>query len=1022
MATTFSPQPIDTSDGPTIAPGVPRSGAATGSSSPALQGDAPTSFVAPTAEGGATMMPDASGTPGVTRVPDATAPHRDPTGGPLDPGQTFGPRYHIIRALGVGGMGAVYQAWDDELGVAVAIKVIRPDVMADPTAAADIEKRFKRELLLARQVTHKNVVRIHDLGDINGIKYITMPYVDGADLSTVLKREGQLSIERVLRIARSVVSGLVEAHKAGVVHRDLKPANIMIGADDEAMIMDFGIARSTGVPTGPGVPGASTIARNLQAGTGAFDATVFGAVVGTVEYMAPEQAKGITVDQRADIYAFGLILHDLLVGKSRIAQGKNPVAELKARMAHAPPAVKTLVPGVPDRVDQIISRCLEPDADKRFQSSEELAAALALLDDEGKPIPIPPRFSKKMIAAAAVAVIALVTGTWWFTRTPPPPKQHDPVVVLIADFNNTTSDPTFDRTLEPMLKLALEGASFISAYDRARIRTNLGLQPPEKLDEAAAREIAAKQGLGVVLSGSIDRQGGGGFEISIKAAEAVTDKVISTVKGRAANKDQVLQTATRLVTTVRKALGDETSDMAQLLAMRSVSASSMEMVRYYAAAIEAQANGNFEEARQSYLKTVELDPNFALGYQGLATMSRNLGKLQDADKYINEALQHLDGITERERFAIRGLYYANGGDYLQCEKEFAELTSRYAADAVAHNNRAVCLSKLRRMREAADELRQAVQILPKRIMSRANLAMFGNYAGDFEGAEREVKSMQEPNDMAMLAVAFAKMGQGRLPEAAESYKRLETKSARGASWATSGMGDLALYEGRFSDAIRTFEQGVASDVASKNTDKAARKLTSLAYVHLLRGQKGPAIAAGDKALLESKAVTVRFLAARIFVDAGAVARARTIAAELSSELAAEPQAYGKIIEGEIALKNGDTRQAQKIFTDANALLDTWLGHFDLGRAYLELRAFPHADSEFDRCIKRRGEALALFFDEEPTFGYFPPVYYYQGLVKEGQKSARAAESFREYLEIRGKSTEDPLLPDVKKRAGASAAK
>src|SRR5262249_16862523 len=143
--------------------------------------------------------------------------------------------------------GAVYEAWDAELSVTVALKVIRPEVMADPTAATEIERRFKRELLLARQVTHKNVVRIHDLGDINGLKFITMSYVEGADPATIVRRDGRLPVPRVLRIARSVAEGLVEAHKQGVVHRDLKPANIMINAeDDEAMIMDFGIARSTG--------------------------------------------------------------------------------------------------------------------------------------------------------------------------------------------------------------------------------------------------------------------------------------------------------------------------------------------------------------------------------------------------------------------------------------------------------------------------------------------------------------------------------------------------------------------------------------------------------------------------------------------------------------------------------------------------------------------------------------------------------------------------------------------------------
>ena len=135
-------------------------------------------------------------------------------GSPLGPGTAFGSRYHIIRLLGMGGMGAVYQAWDDELGVAVALKVIRPEITADPASARDLERRFKRELLLARQVTHKNVVRIHDLGEIDGIKYITMPYIQGSDLGSVLSEQGKLPVGRAVAIAKQVVSGLRAAHEA----------------------------------------------------------------------------------------------------------------------------------------------------------------------------------------------------------------------------------------------------------------------------------------------------------------------------------------------------------------------------------------------------------------------------------------------------------------------------------------------------------------------------------------------------------------------------------------------------------------------------------------------------------------------------------------------------------------------------------------------------------------------------------------------------------------------------------------
>jgi tetratricopeptide (TPR) repeat protein len=315
-------------------------------------------------------------------------------------------------------------------------------------------------------------------------------------------------------------------------------------------------------------------------------------------------------------------------------------------------------------------------------------------------------------------------------------------------------------------------------------------------------------------------------------------------------------------------------------------------------------------------------------------------------------------------------------------------------------------------------MRQAVRILPNRATFRGNLAVYLDYAGDFQTAEQEATQLEAPTDLATLALAFAKLGQGQLPAAADAYRKLAAIGTRGASWAASGIADMAVYEGRFSEATRLLEQGANADLAAGNSDRAARKLTSLAHAHLLRGQKAEAAAAADKALQSSAAVPVRFLAARVFVESNAVAKAQGLAAALSSELPAEQQAYGKIIEGEIALKSGDARQAIKLLTNANALLDSWLGHFDLGRAYLEIRAFPQADSEFDRCIKRRGEALAFLIDEEPTSGYFPVVYYYQGLVREGLTDAGFAESFREYVAIRGGSAEDPLLPDVRRRAGS----
>ena len=935
--------------------------------------------------------------------------------GPLAVGQAFGPRYHVIRLLGIGGMGAVYQAWDAELGVAVAIKVIRPEVMADPGLAAEIGRRFKRELLLARQVTHKNVVRIHDLGEIGDIKYITMPYVDGADLASVLREQGRLSPARTLAIARLVVAGLAEAHKAGVVHRDLKPANIMIDADDQPLIMDFGIARSTGRPTAGPVPGNTTVMNQLRDALERHgDATVLGTVVGTVDYMAPEQARGESVDQRADIYALGLIMYDMLVGGSRAQRAGTAIGELQARMTKAPPPASSIVP-VPDALDKLITRCLQPDPVNRFQTTPELAAELARLDDAGIPIPVKRTVGVRVLAAVMTLGAAALVATWWFSRGPDAPVKHEPVSVLIADFQNQSGDATFDGTLEPIVKLALESAGFISAYDRAGIRRSLGVRPPPKLDEQAAHEIAVKQGVNVILSGSLQRQGAG-YAVSMKATQAVTGNVISAGANRASSKDDVLKVATRLADVVRKGLGDNTSDEAQRFARDTLAATSVEAVRDYAAGMVAISNSKFQEAHQYFAKAVERDPKFGMGWTALAMASFNLDKLQDTEKYVKEAVRHLDTMTERERYRTRGLYYLATSDYQQCVKEYGELVQKYAADASAGNNLALCSSRLRKNTEAMEQMQQVVKILPNRALYRENLALYAAYSGAFETAEQEARALKEPSVFGLLAVAFSQVARGQLQEGSETYRQLGKIDEQGASYMAAGLGDIAVYRGSFAEATRIFESAAAADLKAKEPDRAAAKLAALAYVQMLRRQNAAAVTAAEKALANSTVAKIRFLAARTFVEAGQPAKAKALGAGLAAELQPEPQAYAKIIEGLTAVQNKDARGAIKPLTEANTLLDTWIGRFELGRAFFAAGAFTQADSEFDRCIKRRGEALSLFLDEEPTFGYLPLVYYYQGRVREELKTAGYTDSYRAYLEIRGNSTEDPLLPEVRRRA------
>jgi serine/threonine protein kinase/tetratricopeptide (TPR) repeat protein len=984
----------------------------TGVLTPVPRDDAETVFAAPPSRPPTLRPPDplAADTTGLP-----VSAGGKPPSGPLKVGQQFGARYHILKQLGIGGMGAVYQAWDSELEVAVALKVIRPEVTRDPVAAQDIERRFKQELLLARQVTHRNVVRIHDLGEIDGIKYITMPYIEGSDLSTVL-RDKKLTVPQVLAIAREIAAGLQAAHEAGVVHRDLKPANVMI-EKDHAIIMDFGIARSTSrgapAPTRPPT-GSAQLDLSKDDELTRVAATLVGEVIGTIEYMAPEQARGEHVDQRADVYAFGLIVYDMLVGRRRSEHAVSAVGELQGRLAHAPPSVRSVVPAVPEALDALVTKCVEPDAEKRFQSTAELVAALDLLDDNGKLKPKKRAIRLPYAVATAVLLLTLSVGVWWYQRQFIPPPTHDPVSVVIADFQNTTGDATFNDTLETAMQRALEGAGFITAFDRAGIRRTLGVVPPEKLDEAAALALAVQQGVGVVVSGAVEPQNRG-FHVSVRAVRAVTGELIVATDQRPSNRDQVLASATQLATEVRQALGDDESESAQRFAMETLSATSIDVVREYALAMEALSRSAYADALQGFSKAVERDPNFGLAYAGMAISEFNLYRQQSAAKYAGEAITKVAGMTERERYRTRGLYYLVTSDYQSCVKEYGDLIKKYEADAAARNNLALCSTQLRDWKTALQEMRRAVQILPRRALYHGNLAVYLSYASEFKAAEEEARGMQEPTLLGMTALALAQIGQGQLSEARQTYQALD-KFNGGGSRRASGLGDLAIYDGHYTEAEKILVEGAAADMKEDNADKAAAKLVALAQARVLRGEKRLAIAAVDQALKASPAFKIRFLGGVIAAQVGDSRRAKELAANLGMEFLAEPRAYGKIIEGEIEIAAGEPKRAIPLLTEANGLFDTWLGHYALGRAYLDAKQWPQADSEFDRCIGRRGEVLSLFLDEEPTAGFLPAAYYFQGRVREGGGS-KSAESYGQYLAIRGQSTEDQLVLDVRKRLG-----
>jgi len=927
----------------------------------------------------------------------------------FSPGGTVAGRYHIIRLLGVGGMGAVYQAWDDTLGVAVALKVILPaDATDDPHATEARERRFKRELLLARQVTHKNVVRIHDFGEVDGTPYLTMPYVQGANLAAILTGEGKLSVERTLHLARQVASGLAAAHEAGVVHRDLKPANIMVeGEDERALIMDFGIARSTD---------ASTVLGTRTAG-----------VVGTIEYMAPEQAEGKPVDQRCDIYALGLIVYDLLTGGRR-GSGASAVADLMQRLQKPLAPVRSLNPALPEPLATIVDRCLQRDPAERFQTSADLIAALDALDDHGQLKPAAARRrSTVRDAAIAVVIAALATAAVWLWRArpagAPTAATQDPVSVLIADFENRANDPVFDGSIEQALGIGLEGASFISAVPREaahRLAAQLG---NGRLDETTARLISVRDGIKFVLAGAIE-PAGRGYAISTRLIDPAVGRTIKTTRTTAKSKGDVLQAVGSLAANVRRDLGDTKPESARLAASETFTTASLDAVREYTIAQDLANNSKNEDAIPHYQQAIKADPQFGRAYSGWALALYELGRHEEAAEQWKKALALMDRMTDRERYRTMGSYnLAIARNYQQAVENYSKLVELYPADRSGHNNLAYAYFSLLDIVKARDEQRKAVAIYKGSFKFRNNHVLYEMYAGNFdaaaEGARQLLKEDQKFTD-AYVPLAIALTVKGDRRGARRTWEQMAGVAPGAVSAASMGLADLDLVEGLWEAAERRLTGSIAADEAARNSLGRGSKLVALAEAYLAQGKIAAGVEAARKALASTHQEFVAIPAARVLAANGRAADAKALAAELDKNLQTQTRAYAQIIEGEIALQQDRLNEAVQAFQTASRQYDVWLSHFNLGVAYVRAGHFTEALAEFDRCAKRRGEATALFLDDVPTLRYLVRLYYWHGRAQEaiGMKGA-ATENYKAYLAIRSAATKDPLAIDAQQRVQSS---
>jgi len=626
----------------------------------------------------------------------------------LTTGSVFASRYQVIEELGKGGMGRVYKALDTEVNEKIAIKLIKPEIAKEKKTI----ERFRNELRLARKVRHKNVCQMFDLSKEQGRYYITMEYIRGDDLKSLIRRMGRFSPAQAINTALQVCDGLAEAHKLGVIHRDLKPQNIMIDQDGIARIMDFGIARSL---EGKGLTG-------------------MGVMIGTPEYMSPEQVEGKDTDQRSDIYSLGVILFEMVTGQTPF-QGDTPFTIGVKHKSEKPPVPRELNSQVSDDLSR-----LEKEKENRYRSAGELRNDLRNIE-KGFPTaekiipakaPLTSReftvkFNlKKLIIPAAVGLVLIVAAVFFWNqifpkKTAAPPLSDKPSVAVMY-FKNNTGDEELDhwRTMLPNLLTAdLTQSKYIRVLSEGRvfdILSRLNQTEANTYSSETLRQVASQGRVNHILQGAFAKAGDE-FRINVILQDADTLENIGseTISGK--GEQSIFSMVDELTRRIKThfALTPEQIDIDIDKEIGQVTTSSPEAYRHFVQGIEYDRRGE-------YRKTIE----WCYG---------NLGYDAEEKECIQKAMDLSDRLSDREKYNIQGYYYIESEEtYDKALEALNKLAALYPDDISGNNLLGVLHVRLGEREKAIEYYGRAIKAGTQDVVIYTNQAAQYSALGMYDKA------------------------------------------------------------------------------------------------------------------------------------------------------------------------------------------------------------------------------------------------------------------------------------------------